>query len=62
MIPGVKILYEHVDVMHDGFTKHINVGGFSVGGKTYVMMHLVVHARSKGLTTTTTTMVAHCAT
>ena len=45
--------------MNTGFVKNIIIAGFTVGGKTFVMLYIVIYACSKGLTVITVDMMCH---
>ena len=45
--------------MNVQYTKNVIITGFPGGGKTFIMMYLVLHARSKGLTVVTVALMAH---
>ena len=45
--------------MNTGFVKNIIIAVFTGGGKKFVMMYIVIFARSKGLTVVTVAMMCH---
>ena len=45
--------------MNNGFVNNIIIAGFSGGGKTFVMMYMVIYARLKGLTVITFSIMCH---
>ena len=45
--------------MNTGFVKNIILAGFPVGGKTFVMIYILIYACSKVLTEVTVAMVCH---
>ena len=45
--------------MNTNFVKNIIIAGFPGGGKTFVMMYIVIYARSKGLTVIIVAMMCH---
>ena len=45
--------------MNTGFLKNIIIAGFPGGGKTFVMMYIVIYDRSKGLNVITVSMMCH---
>ena len=45
--------------MNTGFVDNIVIAGFPGGGKTFVMMYIVIYAHSKGLTVITVAMMHH---
>ena len=47
------------DVMNNDFIKNFIIAGFPGGGKTFIMMYMVLYARSQGLTVVTVAMIAH---
>ena len=47
--------------MNTGFVNNIIIAGFPGGGKTFVMMYIVIYDRSKGLTVIIVSMMYHWA-
>ena len=45
--------------MNTGFVKNIIIAGFPGGGKTFFMMYILIHARSKGFTVIIVSMMCH---
>ena len=45
--------------MNAGFVKNIIIAVFPGDGKTFVMMYIVIYARSKGLTVITVSIMCH---
>ena len=60
---AVKICIESIDkygsVMNTEHVKNIIIAGFPGGGKTFLMMYVVIYARSKGLTVVSVAMMSH---
>ena len=55
----VKPINSYLDLMSTGFAKNIFIAGFSGGGKTFVMMYIVIYDRSKGLTVIKVSIMCH---
>ena len=55
----VESIQKYLSVMNVEHVKNIIVTGFPGSGKTFIMMHSVIYARSKGLTVFTTAMMSH---
>ena len=55
----VESINSYLDLMNTGFVKNIMIAGFPGGGKTFVMMYIVIYACSKGLTVITVDMMCH---
>ena len=55
----VESINSYLYLMNTGFMKDIIIEGFPGGGKKFVMMYIVIYARSKGLTLITVTMIFH---
>ena len=60
---AIKLCIESINsylyFMNTGFVKNIIIAGFPGGGKTFVMIYIVIYAHSKGLTVITVSMVCH---
>ena len=54
---AIKVCDESInsysDLMNNDFVKNIIIAGFTGGEKTFVMIYIVIYARSKGLTVIT---------
>lgn len=57
----VESIDKHSSLMNNEYVKNIIVAGFPGGGKTFVMMYVVIYAQSIGLTVVTTAMMSHLA-
>ena len=55
----VESINSYLDLMNNSFVKNIIIAGFSGGGKKFVMMYIIIHALSKGLTVITVAMMCH---
>ena len=53
----VESINSYLDLMNTGFLRNIIVSGFPIVVKTFVMMYIVIYARSKGLTVITVDMM-----
>ena len=59
IIVCVESMNSYLDLMNNGFVKVIIIAGFPGGGNAFVMMYIVIYARSKGLTVITVAMMCH---
>ena len=52
---AIKVCFEsihsHLDFMNNGFVKNIIIAGFTGVGKTFVMMYILIYARSNPICT-----------
>ena len=55
----VESINSYLDLMNTSFVKNIIIAGFPGGAKTFVMMHIVIYARSKVLTVVIVVMLCH---
>ena len=55
----IKSIDDYMDVMKSAYTKNVIIVGFPGGGKTFIMMYVMLYARSQGLTIMSTAMMAH---
>ena len=55
----VKLIDSYLDVTDTKFNKNIIIAGFPGGGKTFIMMYVVIYARSRGLNVITVAMMCH---
>ena len=53
----VESINSYFDLMNTGFVNDTIISGFTGGGKTFVMMYIVIYARSKLLTVITVAMM-----
>ena len=56
---GVDAIDNYLCIMNIQYTKNVIITGFPGRGKTFVMMYVVLYARSKGLTVITVALMAH---
>ena len=57
----VEPINSYLDLMNNGFVNNIIIAGFPVGGKIFVMMYILIYARSKGLRVITVAIMCHWA-
>ena len=55
----VESINLYLDVMNTRLVKNIVIAGFPGGGKTFVMMYIVIYVCSKGLTVIKASMMCH---
>ena len=55
----VESINSYLDVMNTLFVKNIIIAGFPGGGKTFIMMYIVIHGQCKGLNIITVAMMCH---
>ena len=55
----VESINSYLDLINTGLVKNIIIAGFPCGGKTFVIMYIVIHAHSKVLTVVTVAMMCH---
>lgn len=55
----VESINSYIDVMNTKYTKNVIIAGFPGGGKTFVLMYVVLYARSRGLNVVTVAMMSH---
>ena len=55
----VQSIDSYLNVMDMHFVKNVIITGFPGGGKTFIMMYIVLYARSKGLNVITCAMMCH---
>ena len=55
----VESIKSYIYLMKTEFVKNIIIVGFPGGGKTFVMVYIVIYARSKGLTVIKVAMMCH---
>ena len=55
----VESINSYLYLLNTGFVKNIIVAGFPGGGKTFVMMYIVIYDLSKVLTVITADMMLH---
>ena len=55
----VQLIDSYLDLMDTHFVKNITITGFPGGGKTFIMMYMVIYAHSKELNVITCAMMCH---
>ena len=55
----VKSIDDYMNVMKSTYTKNVMIVGFPGGGKTFIMMYVLIYAISKGLCIISVAMMAH---
>ena len=55
----VESINSYLDLMNTGLVKNIIIAGFHGGGKTFVVMYIVIYACSKGLNVIVVAMMFH---
>ena len=55
----VESINSYLDFMNTGFVNNIIIAGFPGGGKTLVMMYIVIYSRSKVLTVIAVAIIFH---